>query len=103
MYKTDREKMLIGSHGGGDAIVRPVSRPAPCGRKESGDDGGRTGRSGGCHRCGGCWRAEVDANQRIKQRKQELNKKGLQRGPHNPARGPRPMGQPVGATEAEST
>ncbi len=59
------------SHRGDDAIVRPVSRPAPCGRKESGDDGGRTGRSGGCHRCGGCWRAGV-AESENQAKKQEL-------------------------------
>ena len=37
-----------------DAAVRSMSGAAPCGRKESGDDGGRVGRRGGRDCSGGC-------------------------------------------------
>jgi hypothetical protein len=36
-----------------------MSGPPPCGRKESGDDGGRTRRGRGCHRRRGRGRAAV--------------------------------------------
>ena len=60
------------------ATVRPMSRPAPCGRKESGDDGGRTRRGGGCHRCGGCGRTSVLESEN-QTKKQNIKKP---RGPH---------------------
>ena len=37
-----------------DAAVRSVSGAPPCGRKESGDDGGRVGRGGRRDRSSGC-------------------------------------------------
>ena len=42
-----------------DAALRSVSGAAPCGRKESGNDRGRVGRGGGCHRRGRRWRAAI--------------------------------------------
>ena len=56
------------AHGtcrGGDAAVRSVSGAAPCGRKESGDDGGRAGCRRRRDRGGGRRRAAVveSANQ----------------------------------------
>src|SRR5262245_33523172 len=44
---------------GDDAIVRSVSRAAPCGRKESGDDGRGTRCGSRRNRCGGCGCAAV--------------------------------------------
>jgi len=44
---------------GDDEVVRSVSGPSPCGRKESGNDGRRTRRGGGRDRRGGCGRAGV--------------------------------------------
>ena len=43
------------SRGRYDAALRSLSGSAPCGRKESGNDRGRTGRRGGCDRGGGRW------------------------------------------------
>src|SRR6266536_2542657 len=60
--------------GGNDAALRSLSRPAPCGRKESGDDGGRTGHGGGCHRGGGCGRIAV-AESENQTKKQDIEGK----------------------------
>ena len=72
---TDREKMLIGLTVAMMRLVRPVSRTAPCGRKESGDDRRRTGRGGGCHRRGGCGRAAV-AESENQTKKQDIEGSG---------------------------
>jgi len=47
------------SDRGDDAALRSMSRSAPCGRKESGDDGRGIGCSNRCHRRGGRGSAAV--------------------------------------------
>jgi len=48
-----------GPGGGHDAALRSLSGATPCGRKESGDDGGGAGRGGGRDRGGGCGGAAI--------------------------------------------
>jgi len=47
------------SRGRHDAALRSLSGAAPCGRKESRDDGGGVGRGGGRDRRRGCGGAAV--------------------------------------------
>jgi hypothetical protein len=76
-----------------DAALRSVSRPAPCGRKESGDDRRRAGRRYGCDCRRGCGGAAV-AEPENQAAQQDLTT--LDAGPQNLALRYPPAGHKVG-------